>query len=390
MKEFAIFNYSGIGKNQGGPTGYLYNLVSGLEKIKVHIPLISVKQEGKVDKNVNAKSLPIILEELRAILYYIKKGIVCSKIIDNNIHDYKIIHVHSCEDVFYLRKFVKFTGIILLTSHRPQPLSDEVIFRLQQKFRTSWKFPILKLLMDKIEKFGYKESAGYIFPTIEAMKIYRKFPGYTSLSRNKPISYVFTGVPKLVPNISSEEYRKRLSISKLDKVICFIGRHNYIKGYDLLTDLADRFEKNNIKVVCAGENNLLPSPRTSNWLELGHIKDPYNLINAADLVVIPNRNTFFDLIIVEVLSLGKIVVTSDNGGNLDIAKFTRGVCLFKSGDKESLYQTIIKVLHLSDAEKKQMAEENLQFYENHCTPERFAINYLNTINNILKFLKGEK
>lgn len=384
MKDLAIFNYSGIGKNQGGPNGYLYNLFEGMREITVDIPLFTVFQVKKSfnDVNVIHESLTPIIEEINSVLYFIKKGLLCYKKINNKIHDYKIIHVHSCEDVYYLRKYVKYKGYIILTSHRPESLEDEKVVNLKLKIKTKWNFPILRYQMKLIEKFAYKESKGFIFPCEEAMKIYRSFPGFKNFSKNKPISYVFTGAPKRTPDISLTDYRKKLSISKTDNTICYIGRHNYIKGYDLLTTLANRFEQENIKVVCAGSNNLLSSPNNKNWIELGYIKDPYNLINASDIVVIPNRNTYFDLIIIEVFSLGKIVITSDTGGNLDIAKKTKGIRLFKSGDSESLYQTIIETFNLSDNEKEIIKNENLNFYNNYCTLNKFAENYLNAVRQV--------
>jgi len=384
MIDFAIFNYSGIGENQGGPRGYLYNLFIGFKEIGIDIPFFSITNND-INFNLPRKTSNPLIEELKSIIYIFIKGFICYRKVNKNIHKFKIIHVHSNEDVFYLRKFIRYKGKIILTSHRPQPLADESVTPIILRSKTKWRFFFLKLLYKYIEQYGYKKSNGFIFPSEGAMKIYNYFPGFSKHINNKPIRYVYTGVPMKQPDISVEQYRNKLNISISDKMLCYIGRHNYIKGYDLLTSLVHRLEENNIKVVCAGANNLLPSPISNNWIEMGYINDTYNLVNASDVVVIPNRSTYFDLIIIEALSLGKIIVTSDTGGNLDIAKQTKGVMLFKNGDKESLYDTIIKAFSLSNEEKESYINENILFYMNHCTVDKFACNYLRAIKSLNSF-----
>lgn len=392
MKNFAIFIYSRIGKNQGGPSGYLYNLIEGMNCLGEQVKLFSICQpqssikDRKISIFLKTSFNPIIVE-ICNILYIIKKGLLSRKNVNKEIHNYRIIHVHSCEDVFFLRKFIKYKGNIILTSHRPEPLYQERIEKLKIKYNTKWRFPLLHILMYYMEIFGYKESKAFIFPCEQTFITYKEFPGFAKYSINKPIEYVYTGVKKSQPTITKEDYRNMISINDDDKMISFIGRHNYIKGYDLLVLLSEKFEKDNIKVVCAGSNDLLSAPNSPIWIELGHINDPYNLINASDIVVIPNRKTYFDLIIIEALSLGKIVVTSDTGGNLDISKHTRGLRLFKSGDAESLYKVITEIFELKEEEKEILKNENLKFYNEFCTLEKFAENYLYAVNKICSKLQ---
>ncbi len=393
MDKIAIFNSTGVKQNKGGPSGYLFNLSSGLNQIGSSLKIFTLDEESKPMRipKVNFKtSNNQILNEMRNILYFFKRGFICKKNIDLSIHEYSVIHTHSCEDVFYLRKFVNYKGKIILTSHRPEPLYKEIIEGLKVKHKTKWKYSILKIALMKIEKLGYRESDGYIFPSTAAMEIYSEFPGFIDASENKPTEFVFTGTVKKEPDISRAEYRYKLGISEKNKVVCFIGRHNAIKGYDLLTSLSDRLKAEDIHVVCAGPNNMLASPENSHWIELGFISDPFNLINAADIVVIPNRNTYFDLIIVEILSQGRIVITSDTGGNLDIAKCTRGLILFKSGDKESLYDTIKSTFKLSDVNLDSLSQGNMDFYDSYCSVDKFANNYINAVRVLVKKILNNK
>lgn len=390
--KIAFFMSSDIKKNKGGPSGYLYNLNEGLKKIGCSFRIFSVYPEESQTVNQNKsfkENNNPIYNEIRSVLYWIKKGYFCKKKVDKGIHDYEIIHVHSCEDVFFLRKFIKYKGKIILTSHRPEPLHNEIIEQMRIKLQSNWPFILLKRQLKYIEKYGYAASDAFIFPSKGAMDIYQFFPGFIEGQANKPIEYLFTGVDKKPPSETEHKYRQSNNISQNRKVISFIGRHNKIKGYDLLTSLADRMYDNNITVVCAGANNLLPSPENDKWIELGHISDPNNLINASDVVVIPNRNTYFDLIIIEILSLGGMVITSDTGGNLDISKHTEGLKLFKAGDIDALYNVIMETLNLSLEKKKYLTQQNIEFYERFCTLEKFAKNYIDGINNLGSKILGE-
>lgn len=55
--------------------------------------------------------------------------------------------------------------------------------------------------------------------------------------------------------------------------------------------------------------------KDSRWKEVGWTNDSQSIIAASDVFVLPNRETYFDIIMLEVLSCGKIVIASRTGGN---------------------------------------------------------------------------
>ena len=61
--------------------------------------------------------------------------------------------------------------------------------------------------------------------------------------------------------------------------------------------------------------------KTDHWIEVGWTNDPHSLIAASDVFVLPNHETYFDLILLEVLSLGVPVVMSRTGGNKFFEQF---------------------------------------------------------------------
>lgn len=47
----------------------------------------------------------------------------------------------------------------------------------------------------------------------------------------------------------------------------YVGRHNYIKGYDLLINAFQQIDVNKVKVVCAGAQSNIEAPKSKNWVQ---------------------------------------------------------------------------------------------------------------------------
>lgn len=389
---FAIYNSMGIGENRGGPQGYLYQLNAGFKENEFNITILSDFSPAQLNKKSresfvsSEKKTSVITETIRSILHFYKIGYLIKKNKKNNFNRYDVLHVHSSEDVYYLRRILGYKGKIIFTSHKPESLADEKVSALKLRLGIDKKFSFLYIFYNQIEKKAYKYSDAYIFPSEHAKKIYNSFPGFIKYSAGKPVQYVFTGCSKKSLTIDRDAYRKQHGIDKNSFMVSYVGRHNFIKGYDLLSNIGEKLIDKGIVVVCAGAVSTIDYPKCNNWKELGYISDVQNLINASDVVVIPNRNTYFDLVIIEILSEGKIVVTSETGGNIDISKYTDGLILFEAGNSASLFESICKVKNLNSEERSNLELQNLSFYENNCAVKIFAKKYLDAVNLILSEL----
>ncbi|MGN8844461.1 glycosyltransferase family 4 protein [Niallia sp. HCP3S3_B10] len=382
MKNFGIFMNGPIKEKAGGPSGYLSNLLRGLNNSEV-----KVFSWGKVktDNNTsNSRINNMFLEELKYLLHFLigkkRKAIK----VNGNFRTTNVLHVHSVEDLFLLKRQLRYKGQVILTPHRPEPLSNEIISSLQIKYDTSYNFPILKLFLRKIEKFAYKNADGFIFPSEEAEEIYYEFPGYNKRSKNIPFKYLYSGVDYLIPTIKKDEYKKNvLGINSNQKILTYIGRHNFVKGYDVLIESFEEIKKMGFMVVCAGNDDGLVHPIDNNWIELGRINDVENLINSSDIVLLPNRNTYFDLVALEIMAQGKILIASNTGGNKTLSRLSEGVTLFKNANTKDMIEKIRFVNELTKGTISEYEKSNRRFYENNCTLEKFGEGYIKIINEIL-------
>lgn len=241
---------------------------------------------------------------------------------------------------------------------------------------TSWGCRLAKVFFSHIENYAFMHSDGFIFPSEHSRDLYRAFPGFEK-SINKPTRFVKTGCVERVVTKDRAQYRREIGVDDDCFLVAYIGRHNTIKGYDLLIEAFDQLKDDQrLRFVCAGApSTLLSCPQSTNWIELGYINDAYNLMNAADILVVPNRSTYYDLVIVEALSHGTIVLTTPTGGNIDIAPFTKGMLLMDECSTDSLVAGIRKASNYEDCELAKMGAENRLFYDRYGSLSSFAINY---------------
>ena len=392
MKNFAIFSFSGKAPNKGGPIGYLWHLYSGFTSFEPDLLFINNNETSVnvLGKQSSIKKPNRILYELKSILSYFKKAYLVAKKYRGQLKQYQLIHVHESDSVFYLRLFCGYRGKIILTSHRPEPLANEVINAARVK--VPGRYMCLSAFLNYLERYSYNHADGLIFPSPCAKAIYNDFPGFIQYSKGKPVKFLTTGLNFKASTVNRAEFlsKYKLDINKDKKIITYIGRHNLIKGYDRIIAAYPEIKQLNGVVIVAGAISEIKYPNEPDWIELGYINDAMNLMAIADVVVIPNRNTYFDLVIIEALSLGKIVVTSNTGGNIDIAKSTKGLYLFDNNVEGSCTEAIKHVLSMGVVERKDLEECSRRYYLENCTPKIFAENYLNAINDLLESLVSTK
>lgn len=137
----------------------------------------------------------------------------------------------------------------------------------------------------------------------------------------------------------------------------------------------------NVYVLIAGEEGPLYHLEHERWIEVGWTNDPHSIIAASDVFVLPNKETYFDLIMLEVLSLGKIVVASNTGGNKYFSVFKHGGILIYNSQREAV-RLLKKVMALSFEEREYLGGENKKIFFKYFTSEIFANNYIKLINSL--------
>ena len=181
--------------------------------------------------------------------------------------------------------------------------------------------------------------------------------------------------------------RKELGIDESKILICYIGRHNEIKGYDALKLFAERIlEKDDRFVfVIAGKEEPLKGLKHKNWIELGWINYGNRLVAGSDLFILPNKETYFDLVALEVMREGTPIFMTDTGGNKYFKEFGEeyGFYFYQYGDLDEQEEVFSRIVSEIAAKKIALKSKKIRtLFEEKFTIKQYIERYSNLILSI--------
>lgn len=367
---------------KGGPAGYLYNLRLGLEEIGAEgfdfLPPVGATYE---QNKTLQKLVPNRIKDLRRLhnlLVLLTKDAPTAV----DYSRYKALHFHSTEDLYLHRKALEsYRGKVVLTSHSPCAYHKELISRLNPKDAQRKAEALASL--ELIDEYAFNRADYVIFPCGEAEEPYfNTWDKYAEIRSTATLRYVPTGIVPANAKTNRCEVRQRYGIPADAFVACYAGRHNQIKGYDILEAAAKGLlADEKIWFLVAGREGPLYGLDHSRWIEAGWTDDPHSLMAASDVFILPNRETFFDLIMLEVLSLGQVVIASRTGGNKYFERFgSDGILLY---DKPSDMKNMVRrVKAATSAQREYMGAANRGIYRSEFTVGVFARRYKEIMKEI--------
>lgn len=385
-----IFN--GKLEPKGGPSGYLFNLKESLELN--NIKNIKIISNEEINKNKNykynhfkkyfLKIFPFIKKLILLIIpnFFIEKikFFLFRKFLIRNkdlINSSQIIHFHTTKDMYYFSKIFNLRDfIVVLTSHSPEPTYME-IFDVFKSRGYSSKYCIRQQNIQRaIDIFSFRNSNYLVYPCQGAVNPYKSFFEEFNIEYKNKLKYVLTASKPLIPKVTIDEYKKKYSIPMNKKIVCYVGRKNSIKGFDIFCNIAIKMLNNDDYFFVSAGIGEISAPFQKNFFDIGWTDDPASLINISDVVIVPNRDTYFDLGIIQTLSLNKPIITTDTGGNSwfkdkDINLF------FASSTDINDFIRILESNILFIENKK-----NYEIYNNYFMNNDFALNYLNLYSDI--------
>jgi glycosyltransferase involved in cell wall biosynthesis len=402
----------------GGPPGYLANLRYGLDRIdnpeRFDLELWALK---KPERNLSKKTsfLRKFTENNRALLFlaanifsrskkhYYKDYInfvenadnlsiqkeVTEKIEKQNI---KMVHCHYVVDALKMINTLKklnITGVkVMLTSHMPEAPALEQYNLIKEQGYAEKKALRFKKAWEHIQRRAFMEADILVFPSREAMEPYLDtIPEFSKWIENKDIRFIPTGAKQIDVGLTRNQAREKFSCDK-KFVVSYLGRHIKVKGYDILKHAGMEIlrQRNDVMFLIGGKESIeVAAPRHKNWREAGWV-DPSEALAASDVFILPNRRTYFDLILLEAFSTGTPVIASNTGGNKSVQEQT-GILSLYDGTKEDLVKKINEFLDSDEQTKNKRAHKTLEVYQKHYTPQIFAKGYLDLIEKIYEDYK---
>lgn len=369
---------------KGGPAGYLYNLRLGLDEIGAEcFDFLPPAGESYERNKILQRLVPSRFKDLRRLRNFLlipTKNIAAPA----DYSRYSAIHFHSTEDLFLHRQALDtFRGKVVLTSHSPCAYHQELISRLNPK-DAERKADELGYL-EQIDEYAFKRADYVVFPCADAEEPYfHTWQRYSEVRDVSKLRYLPTGIRGCLTKRSRHDVRLQCGIPDEAFVMCYVGRHNAIKGYDSLIAMALPMlnADNNAWMLVAGKEGPVPAPSHERWVEVGWTDDPHSLIAASDAFILPNRETFFDLVMLEVLSLGTPIIATRTGGNKYFEQFpTEGLRLYRG--VEEFNAAIAALRGMSDGERENVKAENQTIFSNEFDCEHFARRYVDLMGDLV-------
>lgn len=190
------------------------------------------------------------------------------------------------------------------------------------------------------------------------------------------IRFLHSGVPDLNVNVDGIGGRS----NDVHPIVTFAGRYVPHKGYDLFLEAAETLKREGLAATfqTIGDGPLRrDSAAVSN---LGWTDHPAPVLASSDVVVIPNRIGYYDLLPLEVASLSRPMVLSDAGGGADqLALLPDTVAFGAEGGAGALAEAIAGAVARSSLDAE-WGEENRRAYETHFSIPAFGQRWLDLIS----------
>ena len=311
------------------------------------------------------------------------------KIDFNNI---KSIHIHGAYNFApvynTLFKYGLHNKIVkVLSTHNPyMPTIEDMELITRDLKWTEAQKEIIRYFFSERDKLAFSLADALVFPAKESMEQYYKlWPEFKDIIKDKRIYFCETGSKPKQQTSSVTFLKEKLGIPEDAILFLYLGRFVKVRGYDLLTSIAQRiFDKNEkIYFLIVGEERKVQinSPR---WIQIPHTNFPGDYLAMADVVLAPNRGSYFDLSMIESLAAGRALLCSDVGGYKWLHEKTSGVCFFKPEDLIDIEEKILSMASLGKEKLAEMGLENRKLYDARLTPKNFVDNYMSVIDKIYR------
>lgn len=305
-------------KPGGGPPGYVHNLMKGIEELSEAGELKNLYEfcgEISTDRNKATGEMRAVRSfQLTIIKFLTRAGL--KPLLSKKIRDAKkkidradLVIFQGFQEV-YLAKYARRAGKRLCyMPHSPSVMADEYMMLCElnklQFNRNHYK----KLLADEASLID--ESNFVIFPSKGASNSY--IERFNSTLSRKSVIYIKSGV-----NIDCDSTNFGPTVKKKETIrILFAGRYVSHKGYDLFCDAAELIGDSvgAIEFATLGDGPMKQVYR--HVTDLGWRNDVFSVLETADIIAVPNRIAYYDLLPLECAAIGKPLVMTNVGGNVD-------------------------------------------------------------------------
>jgi glycosyltransferase involved in cell wall biosynthesis len=248
----------------------------------------------------------------------------------------QLVNIFSTPVTPNLKSIIKGSNFDIYHSHAPPPLTPYYVVKgLKNRdkphvltYHCDLELPTrLGFFMTNIYRHTY---GNYTLKNVDEIFVSTETYAATSRSvwkHNAKVIPLGVDTERFHPGVQGKRIRKKFNLGK-SKVVMFVGRLTLHKGVQHLIDAAGIYRKAKYLIVGSGpkesylKKRAAASPNRKNIIFTGKATDDQlpEYYGACDLLVLPSvsRLEAFGLVMLEALSSGKPVVTSDMPGMREV------------------------------------------------------------------------
>lgn len=328
----------------------------------------SVFQQVLKEYNIKIVDLDVIWREIRPVKDLFGLYKLYSYLRKNR---YDIIHTHTSKAGFVGRIAARLAGvpIIIHTVHG-------FAFHEESNFI-------------EVKLFSFLEKiAGYFCDKIVTVsEFHRKWALKLKIANEDKIVSIPNGIAKdrVIPKRKREVIREELKLSEDDFIILTTGRLAPQKGIEYLIRavplLISKIESFKLLIVGEGPlrdylEDLVRELKIVQYVYfLGFRRDVGDLLNIADVVVLPSLWEGLSIALLEAMAASKPIITTSIGSNIEVLEDGVAGILVPSKNVERLAEAILKLYEDKDFRKK-IALAGYNRYRDCYTEERMLDKYM--------------
>lgn len=267
-----------------------------------------------------------------------------------------------------MQKSHKKEQVIILQSHSPELPSQE--YASSTKNNLGHKEKLKYEYIIQAENYSFKRANILIFPNEHCIALYNDiFPS------NPKFDFILSGAKCNYNELSISD--NLLDDRKIN--LLYIGRRNSIKGFDIVIEAFKKAYKfnNNINLIIVGNGEKVEEEGV---IDIGFSKSPIAWYNSVDYVLNANRQSYFDLSVIEALSTGVPLIISENYGHKWFKDKSELITTF-DGSTEKLFN-ILAFGNLQKRDKNN--NSNKELYQNYLTDDLYYDRFKHFFNKLVE------
>jgi glycosyltransferase involved in cell wall biosynthesis len=305
-KPCLIFSNYELKLTDGGPSGFLAQNLVGHGSPHYHLGSAehpsrrTIWQAALRHLRGGRDTIPPAMQANKSP-YFLSRALRTRTIFEReNAAEYPFIWFHdvfafaACEDL------LPPSQKVILQSHSPQLPGEEIA-------AMPWSTPEDIEWVERAQARAFARADVCVFPNADSTRIYESL-----LTPRNELRYVMSGCRRMVA-------RYDLPLDPAYIYYLYIGRRLHIKGFDIVLDAFRQVYDTDpsVRLLLLGSGDVVQHPGV---IDVGYVTEPANWLAACDYMVSANVQSYFDLALMEALSIGTPMIVACTGGHRDFMR----------------------------------------------------------------------